>query len=61
MFLLSGRVHVMDGSGTPVTLQVNVVESVSFIVILWGASVMVAGSVEKEKHRQICSRCSSHS
>ena len=36
----------MDGSGTPVILHVNVVESVSFIVILWGASVMVAGSGE---------------
>ena len=48
MFLLSGRVHVMDGSGTPVTLQVNVAESVSFIVIRSGASVMVAGSGEKE-------------
>ena len=48
MFLLSGRVHVMDGSGIPVTLQVNVAESVSFIVIRSGASVMVAGSGEKE-------------
>ena len=50
MFLLSGRVHVMDGGGTPVTLHVNVAESVSFTVILWGASVMAAGSGEKENH-----------
>ena len=48
MFLLSGRVHVMDGSGTPVTLHVNVAESVSFIVILWGTSVIVADSGGKK-------------
>ena len=44
MLLRSGRVHVMDGNGTPDTLHVKVVASLSFTVMSRGGSSMLEGA-----------------